>query len=143
MALTVKKWRFVDPYDTNPATNSYTFEINPNDETGVLPQRAIQSMTSTAPSGQVLLFEAATPAKEWSFSGTLLSKAQYDALSSWCYDRKRRIYIYDHFGRQITAVLTGVDMKPKRTQRHYWRHEYTVSCLVIKVGAATVGEYWS
>jgi len=136
------KWRFVDPYDTNPATNSYTFEINPNDETTPFPTRQIQSMRTTAPTGQVLMFEAATPTAQWSFSGTVLSKAMYDALNSWVYGRNRRIYIYDHFGRKITAVLTGLDMKPQRSTQHYWRHTYTISTLVISVGPATVGELW-
>lgn len=134
---TVKRWVITDPYDSNPATNTYLFPRNPADMTSVFPERAVASMTTTA--GAILVYEGATPAKSWQFSGPLLDKQQYLDLDQWVYGRKRRVVITDHYGRNITVVLQTLDVVPKRRVNYYWSHDYTVTALILGITAPTVG----
>lgn len=135
----VQRWRFFDPHDPNPATNVYTFPMNPSAMSSPFPARAVTSSTTTAIDGQALFFEGAAPAAEWTFSGTILDSTHHEALRAWVYDRRRRIFVYDHFGRELQCVLVSFTPTPKRSVGHYWRHDYEIKALVSKVGAPTVG----
>jgi hypothetical protein len=103
--------------------------------------RQITAGVSTG--GNILLTEGAQPANaNWTFSGTLLTQEQYLSLASWVYQRQRRIYVYDHFGRRITCVLKKFDPKPKRSIQYYWRHEWTITAVVISVSQPSVGDIY-
>lgn len=135
------KWQFYDQYDTNAATRSYDFPINPKQMDTVHPERRINTMASTA--GNALLFEGATAPQPWSFSGVLLTKAMYESLQSWVYTRKRRVIVMDHFGRQHLVVLQRFDAKPVRSIQYFWRHEYTITCQLIVSGSALIGDIYT
>lgn len=135
---TVQRWVIVDPYDTNPATNHYTFPRNPAEMSGVYPERALSPLSTTA--GKILTFEGATPAKSWTFSGPLLDKQQFTDLHTWVYLKKRRLVLTDHFGRDITLVFQSLDVVPKRRLNYYWSHDYTVTALILKIERLRVGD---
>jgi hypothetical protein len=145
---TVKKWVFFDPYDPNPATNRWVVPINPNEMTSPFPQRQVTSRFTTAIDGRVLLFEGSPKPADWTFKGAIFNASHYDLLRSWVYDRRRRIIITDHFGRDIACVLQNFNPTPKRAvtgsqggengRGMYWRHDYEVTALVIAVGRPTV-----
>ncbi len=132
----VKRWVFRDPYDPNPETNSYTLPRNPREMTGLYPELNVTATRTTA--GKMLLWEGATPAKQFSFSGPILDRAHFQKLYHWTYAHRNRIVIEDHFGRKITAVLTSFDAVPKRRNNIYYSHEYTVTGLVIGWTVSTV-----
>lgn len=134
------RWRFEDPYDSDPETNSYTFPINPNQMSSPFPEKAISAMTTTAIGGVPLVWQGNTPPKSWTFGGEILDAAHYEALRSWTYDRNRRLYLFDHFGRRLILVMQSFDPAPKRAVGRYWRHTYTCTALVLSVGAPTVAE---
>lgn len=130
-----KRWTISD------ATETYTFTVNPNAMTSPFPERNILLKATTAIDGQVILMEGARAATNWTFSGDILDHTQYEALRSWVLDRVgRRVVVADHFGRNLVCVLTKFDPTPKRAVGRYWRHTYTISAIVISVGAATVSE---
>ena len=96
---------------------------------------------TTAMDGQALLFEGFAAPTEWTFSGSTLDAANYEALRAWTYDRPgRRLYLYDHYGRRMTIVLKQFAPTPKRSIGKYWRHEYTITALVLDISAPTVGD---
>jgi len=137
--MAVHRWRFIDP--SNGST--YVFEHNPNHMNSPFPRRNITARTTTAVTGQTVLTEGNSGPAEFTFGGSIRSKAHYDALRSWVYDddgrpRTRRIIIVDHFGREMQAVLISFDPQPKRALNVYWRHEYEMTALVTKVGPASV-----
>lgn len=136
MANYVRRWKITDPYDTNPLTNTYKFPRNPREMTSLHQERAISSMSTTAHT--ILLFEGQTPAKQWQFSGPILDKSDYDNLRHWVYDRKRRLILNDHFGRDISLVFVSLDAVPKRRSGYYYSHEYTATALVLSVGEPTI-----
>lgn len=130
-------WVFIDPYDDNDDTNTYSFPINPNAMTSPFPTRTISASFTTAISGQTLLTEGAPKPSQWQFTGSIFNAAHYDALRSWVYERNRRIIVQDHFGRPITCVLVFFDAQPKQVQKKYWMHTYTITALVVDVGEPT------
>ncbi len=130
---TYKRWTIAD------ASSTYTFWPNPNAMTSPFGKRNITSKPTTAVDGQVLFFEGGKNAAEWTFSGDILDKAQYEALRHWVYDRiGRRVVVSDHFGRAIACVLTEFKPTPKRAVGKYWRHTYEITALVVSVGPPTV-----
>lgn len=135
--MSVLRWKIVDPYDTNPATRTYTFPRNPAEMSNIYPTRAVQATATTA--GKILLWEGSTPATPFTFSGPILEKQLFLDLQTWVYNKKRRLNIIDHFGRVISCVLTSVEMVPKRRLNYYYSHDYVVNGLAIKVSAPTVG----
>lgn len=134
--MSTLRWVIVDPYDPNPLTNTYHFPRNPSEMSSPLPERAVSSMTTSA--GKTLLYEGATPPKQWTFSGPILDKQQFLDLQKWVYTKKRRLNLTDHFGRIISLVFTAVEMTPKRRVNYYYSHDYVVTALVLSVGPATV-----
>lgn len=137
--MAVHRWRFIDP----STGANYTFEHNPNRMSSPFPRRNVTAMTTSAITGQTILTEGNAGAAEFTFGGSIRSKAHYDALRSWVYDedgrpQRRRIVIVDHFGRQMDAVLLSFNPIPKRTLNVYWRHDYECTALVTRVGPATV-----
>lgn len=134
--MSVLRWKLKDPYDSNAATNAYTFVRNPASMTSIGSERSIASMTTTA--GKVLLREGTTPAVQWSFSGAILHKEEYDALWKWVYGKQRRVYLTDHFGRRLTVVFQKLDVEPKRRIGYYWSHDYTITCYVLAITGPTV-----
>jgi hypothetical protein len=134
--MSVKRWVLSDPYDTNSATNHYTFPRNPVAMTSLNTERQVTSLGTLG--GTILLHEGARAAKAWQFNGPILDKAHYDALYGWVYDRRRRVQLTDHFGRTISLVLTTMEAVPVRRVNIYWSHDYTISALVLAVSPATV-----
>lgn len=132
----VKRWKFIDAKETDPAYKTYVFPRNPREMESVTEERAVSSMTTT--NGKVLLYEGATPARSWSFSGYFLHKTEADAMNYWVYHKRRRFQLIDHYGRTINLVLTSLDAVPKRRVGYYWSHDYTVNALVLSVTAPTI-----
>lgn len=134
--MSVLRWKITDPHDTNVATKTYTFPMNPRDMTSPYRERSIATSPTTR--GRVLMFEGALPAKTWSFSGPILDKAHMDALRLWVYNRPGRVIITDHFGRNIECVLQVLEVTPKRRVGKYYSHEYSVTALITSISAPTV-----
>jgi hypothetical protein len=136
--MSVLRWVLNDPYDSNPATNHYTFPRNPVSMTSVYPERSISATTTT--SGKILLYEGTTPAKSFTFSGPILDKQQFTDLHTWVYLKKRRLFLTDHFGRKIAVVFTTMDVVPKRRVNYYWSHDYTITGLIMAITGPSVGD---
>lgn len=138
----LQRWKMVDPTDTDPATREYTFWPSPNKMSSPFPARALTVSSSSAPGGQPLVWEGPRPTVEWSFGGSILNAAQYEALRSWVYERDGHIWVYDHFGRRHDAVLKEFNPEaPERMKNgRYWYHTYTIKATVFSTSAPTVDE---
>lgn len=132
--MTVQKWRLEDPAPPPGLPSSYTFEINPNEMGSPMPVRQVQVQGTTAVNGQTLMWEGARQPATLQFGGTLLTYEQYNALRHWTYERKGRLFLWDHFGRRMVVVLHNFSPVPVRTTgRFRWRHTWTIDCTVISV----------
>ncbi len=125
----VKRWRIINPNDSNAATREYRFPQNPEKMTSPYPKKSVTS--SGTPRGRILLWQGGTGAQQWSFSGPILNKKHLDDLAHWVYDIRNRLVIEDHYGRYIGVYLTDLDAVPRRRVNRYYSHEYTVNAMVL------------
>lgn len=137
MSNYVKRWKLVDPYvASTDKYATYTFVQNPREMTNIFPSRSFTNSATT--NGKLLVMEGSTPAQSWTFSGPIRHKSEVDALHYWCYRKKRRVRLIDHFGRTLTVLLQQLDITPSRRVNVYWSHEYTVTALVLAVSSPTI-----
>ncbi len=129
-----QQWQFDDM-----AGETYSVPINPNKMGKLKAARAISTRTTTAFDGRAVFFEGQRPPQSWTFSGTILHKDHLDALDHWVYE-KGRITITDHLNRAIYCVLEDFDAQLKRAINKPYKHEYTVTGLVISVSDAAAVE---
>lgn len=127
------RWKFEDPADANPATRVYTFYRNPNTMSSPFPVRSLTHAGTTAPNGQVLLWEGVMTPTTWQFGGPTWNAAHHEMLRSWVYDRQGRKYVYDHFGRRLTVVFQQFSFEPPEKPRYgrYWWGQYTIEAIVL------------
>lgn len=133
--MPVKRWVFTDEH----AAESWTVPQNPNEMTGLFGEKAVSMRTTTAVSGQAIMFEGNTPLTQWEFSGTVRTREHFEELRRWV-NKRNRIIITDHFGRTIPCYLIGFAPIPRRAIDVYWLHDYTVRAIVTgAIGEPTVG----
>lgn len=122
------RWTLTDPTDDT----SYTFEINPNDGGSPAHKKNFKSQGTTAPAGRTLLFEGADDPQQLQFKGTVLSQAQYEAMVLW-WSKRYQITLTDDLGRSFPIYITEFTPERKRSRSHPWRHDYTVTALILDV----------
>ncbi len=129
--MAVLRWKFVDPFEkgSDPAEKSYTFPRNPREMSGVYPDLAITTQRTTA--GKVVAWEGQTPVKQFTFSGVILDRDHFQDMYHWIYAKRRRLFLYDHFARRFTVVMTSLDLIPKRRIGRYYSHDYTASGQIL------------
>lgn len=136
---TVHRWQFYDPALENERPNlgqnnfwhlEWTVPINPREMSSPFPEKAVSVHQTTALDGRALLYEGSTPPPNWTFSGAILDWDHYWRLQVWS-GKSNRIRITDHFGRHLWCYLLKFDPEPVRAPNRYWRHNYTMSALVL------------
>lgn len=133
------RWKIQDPADNTPQ-GTYVFPINPNKMNSPFPEREITTLPTTAIDGNTLVWEGRSTPAAFTFGGSILDRAHYEALRHWVYDRQGRMFLFDHFGRRMVVNFKKFDPEPRRRVGRYWSHEYTIDCLVLSVSAPTVAE---
>jgi hypothetical protein len=123
----VRKWVFQDPV----TGETYHFPINPNKMNSPFPPKKITFLATTSINGAKLAFEGQSAPVDWQFSGTLFTKAQYDAFVAWT-GKRNRIWITDHYGRAWLCYLTHFDPQARRDVVHPWCHEWSMSALIFE-----------
>lgn len=113
------RWKF----QTLDSSQSYTFDMNPNQMDSPLLEKTVDSHAQGIDG--VIRGARKDVAKGWSFSGVLHSQAQYEAFELWLH--KGRIHLTDHLGRTFLVRLTNFDPTRAGTRQHAWRHTYVVS----------------
>lgn len=126
--MPVVKWQFHDP----ELDETYTFEINANK--GGSPQYAkkLQYQSTVAPDGQTIAFEGVDDPSQTEFSGTILTRDQYDAMLAW-FAKRYPIEFTDDLGRLFSIYITSFAPQRERAAQHPWKHSYTVRYLVLSV----------
>jgi hypothetical protein len=129
------RWTF------NDGSTTVTLDINPSSMDSPFFKRTISTQENCAGTDYIVTEGAATAAT-MSFSGLIRFKAEYDRLFDWFLGQysKQRIYITDHFGRELMCVPVSFDPKPRRNTMYYWAHDFTASVVVLSVGTATRGD---
>lgn len=119
---TTARWNLDD------GTTNYDFAVNPNQMSSPWFDVTVSAKPTTSPDGRFILSEGARQPKELTISGVILAQDQYDQLVLWK-NKRRRVYLTDHFNRRMLAFITSFTPKPK--QRATWMHEYDMTFLLL------------
>jgi Concanavalin A-like lectin/glucanases superfamily len=124
----VRRWVLQDL--TPGGLGSYVVPINPATQTTPIAPSAITSDPTVAPDGQWHLWEGATRATPWRFSGRLLTQAHLEHLDAYALLRQR-IYIIDHRNRAWKCVIDKFSATPIAGGSNPWVHDYEISAQVF------------
>lgn len=120
----VTKWTFYDGSDT------YTFEINPNEGGSPARKKTISYKSTAAPDGKTLIFEGRDQPPTIQFSGILLTEAQYDAFEEW-WDKRQQVRVTDDLGREYWIYIDSFDPKRVRARSYPWKHQFSITATIL------------
>lgn len=119
-------WRWEDPTE---GTVQF-MEVNPNAGASPGYQKALSKQTTTAPDGQVLLFEGRDQAPTFDCSGVILTQTQFEFLyNAW--NKRHPVILTDDLGRTFTLYIEKFTPKREPRRSHPWRHTYDLSAVVL------------
>lgn len=117
-------WIFEDPTE---GTTQY-MQINPNEGASPAFQKTLSTKTTTA--GRTLLQEGQDPAKQFDFSGVILTQAQYEFLyNAW--NKRHPVRLTDDLGRQFTIYFESFTPTRKLSRTYPWRHDYQATTVIV------------
>lgn len=123
----MNKWTFYDPV----TLDSYLFHVNPNEGGSPEYAKTISYAETTAPGGNVLMFEGADPPRHGSFSGTILERDQYEAMVEW-FNKRYIIRIIDDLNREFDVIITKFSARRQRAVHYQYKHTYTVDYTIVQ-----------
>lgn len=128
-------WQFID----YSLSQIYEMAINPVEASMPSIQKKITSKPTIT--GQTVQYEGRPEVQSMSFSGTILTEAQYLVMVSWFNERKQ-IQIIDDLGQKNWVYLTSFSPKRTRSIQFPWRMEYQAEAKVLDWGN-TMTNVWS
>jgi hypothetical protein len=119
-------WRWEDP---TAGTVEY-MSLNPNAGASPEYKKNLTKATTTAPDGQVLLFEGNDEPATFNCSGVILFESQFTFLyNAW--NRRHPVNLTDDLGRTFTIYIESFTPKREPRRSHPWRHLYDLSAVVL------------
>lgn len=117
-------WIFEDPTE---GTTQF-MQINPNEGASPTYQKNLSKKSTTA--GRTLLQEGQDAAKQFDFSGVILTQAQYEFLyTAW--DKRHLVRVTDDLGRQFTIYFESFSPTRKLSRTYPWRHDYQATTVIV------------
>lgn len=123
----VVKWRFDDP---SSSSDSYVFEINPNDDGLPGYRKNFQISSTSAPEGKTLVMEGRDEPRRGSFSGVSLTDTQHNAFITW-FNKRNQIQVTDDLGREFMIIIESYQPTRRWTRTYNYRHDYTIDYIVV------------
>lgn len=117
-------WIFEDVH----ASQVYYFECNPSE--AEMPSIRKTYSTSYSAAGSAVIFQGRDPVREISFSGTILTKEQYDILRFWV-QKQKQIKITDDLGRVYWVYLKEFNPTRRPALNYPWLHDFSMSGVVV------------
>lgn len=128
-AASVNKWVFVNP----PTGETYTLPINPNRMTSPHAPRNVFSEATTAPDGQMIMWEGARRCQPWTIEGFILDQAHYEKMEQFL-ALNNRIIIVDHRLRAwICSIESFEPQKIGYETNPYWA-KYSLTAFIYGGG---------
>ncbi len=124
--MPVVRWTLSDP----TTSVVYTFELNPLSGGSPQYKKHVESQTTTAPGGNVLLYEGADEPMSGSFAGTILSLAHYQAMVTW-FKKRYPVVLTDDLNRSQTIYITEFLPERERAATRRYLHRFTVNYVVL------------
>lgn len=122
----VLRWQMHDPV----LNVTQTFSMNPDKGGSPAYRKSFSSESTVGPNGSTLLYEGAPPIQTISFSGTILSDAQYIQFKNW-FKKPYPLVLKDDLNREFTIVIAEFIPERVRSATLPYKHTYTLSYYVI------------
>jgi len=119
-------WTFTDPV----TTDTYDWEINPNQGGTPSYRKSISFRSTAAPDGKILMFEGRDEPQQMSVSGTILSQSLLDAFVVW-FQKRYAVTVLDDLGRTFKIYITAFEPKRERSNSHAYKHTYTLEYTIL------------
>lgn len=124
--MTVRRWKFEDLV----LDETYTFEINPNEDGSPSYSKHVTYQNTSAPDGRTLVFEGQDEPSTGTFSGTILSEDHYNAMVYW-FSKRHQIRITDDLDRAMMIYITKFTPKRVRSAIYPWKHTYSCEYTML------------
>jgi hypothetical protein len=115
-------------FEDEAASQVYEFPINPREATMPAVSKTFTPVPTTR--GRSLLFQGREQSSLITLSGTLLTEEEYLAFREWS-QKDRQIKITDDLGRVYWVVIKTFTPRRVRSIEYPWRHEFTITCVVV------------
>jgi hypothetical protein len=122
----VNRWRFSDPL----TLETYEFEINPKEGGSPQYKKHINYQNTSAPNGKTLVFEGRDEPQVMTFTGTILTQTQYDAMVTW-FNKRHQIQITDDLQRTFTIYIMTFEPKRERAFHYPYKHSFVCNYIVL------------
>jgi len=121
------RWLFTDPV----TSESWRVPWNPDSMTSPYRKVGVESLPESAVDTRIRAMVTEQPV-EWTFEGAMKGWTHYDTLLEG--GRKPNpIVITDHLGRNITVLLTQLELTDKRSRVTHEKWKYVVRGQVLDV----------
>ena len=120
------RWQLHDPV----TSETYTFEINPNQGGSLALQKNVSYYATTADDSNTVFFEGSDTPQLVQVQGTLLSQAQYNNMVYW-YSKRRQVQLTDDLGRVMWVYFAQWTPTRKWSYQFPWRHDWSASFYVF------------
>jgi hypothetical protein len=120
------KWVLNDPV----TDEEYVFEINANSGGSPTLQKTIQFVSPCAEDGNWVIFEGRDAVPQATYSGTLVSKAQYNALVYW-FNKRVLFTLTDDLGRIQVVYFTEWTPTRKFSVNYPWLHDWQMVGYIL------------
>lgn len=119
-------WVISDPN----TSESYAFEINPNDDGSLQYEKTVVYRNTSADTGRTVIFEGRDAPASTQFSGTVLTEDQYNQMVFW-FNKRGMLLLEDDLGREFNIYIIKFSPKRRLSRTYPWRHDYTVEYFIV------------
>lgn len=109
--------------------HTWVMPRNPDRMTSVIRPKILQSERTSSGNGQHIIWQGATPAIDWSFTGTIFTQDEREELEFF-YELDRKFYITTHRNKTYIVTVKNLDMTPRRNGDNFETWDYTVQCYL-------------
>lgn len=114
----------------NVLSETLEMEINPNAFDAPSRKANILQESTTAPNGQLVIFQGRDQAKTAKLSGAINSESFYNDMLAWT-EKWYPLVLADDLGQSWNILVTASTFNRLRRSIHPWRFDYTIDVLVF------------
>lgn len=108
---------------------TFTMDQNPTSMSSPFPDNVFTIEGTTAPDGQLLTWEGARRAKDWSWSGYFETEAMLNTMLAYL-SLNHRFYVIDHRNRAWVVSFESFEPEPVKNVDKPWAHNYKAVFLI-------------
>lgn len=110
--------------------HTWVMDHNPDRMLSVIRSKILTAERTTSGTGQHIIWQGATPAVDWGFSGTVLSQSEFEELEFF-YNLNRKFYITTHRNKTYIVTFKSLDVTPRKNGANFWTFDYNASVYLF------------